>query len=304
MATTDARPTADAPLQPACWRHRIEALGATLFFAAMRALPIDAASAVGGCLARVVGPRLRISARARRHLSAALPDLPAAEIERVLRGMWDNLGRVAAEYPHLRQIRVFAPGGRVETVGAEHLDRAIAAGRPVIVFGGHLGNWEIAALAAGQYGIDVAQVYRAANNPLVDRMIARFRGSDSEFIAKGAVASRRALAALRRGAHLTLLVDQKLNDGIAVPFFGRPAMTAPALAQLALHFDCTVLPARVERLRGAHFRLTVYPALTVPQSGERAADVASLMAAVNRTLEDWIRERPEQWFWVHRRWPD
>ncbi len=244
MGTTEARPASDAPVAPIQWSDRIEACGAALFFAAMRALPIAIASAFGGALARHIGPWLGISTRARRNLSAALPELSAAEIERVLIGMWDNLGRVAAEYPHLRHIRVFAPGGRVETSGLEHLDRAIAAGRPVIVFGGHLGNWEIAALAAGQYGIDVAQIYRAANNKLVDRMIARFRGTASEFIPKGAIASRRALAALRRGAHLTLLVDQKLNDGIPVPFFGRPAMTAPALALLALHFDCAVLPAR------------------------------------------------------------
>ena len=159
-------------------------------------------------------------------------------------------------------------------------------------------------MAAGQYGIEVAQIYRAANNPLVDRMVARFRGSGSEFIPKGAVASRRAVAVLRRGAHLTLLVDQKLNDGIAVPFFGRPAMTAPALALLALRFDCAVLPARVERLRGARFRLTIYPPLPLPRSGDRTSDAAALMAAVNLTLEAWIRERPEQWFWVHNRWPE
>jgi KDO2-lipid IV(A) lauroyltransferase len=295
---------ADAPAASILWRDRIEACGAALFFAAMRALPVDAASALGGWLARHIGPVLGISARARRNLSAALPKLPADEIERVVRGMWDNLGRVAAEYPHLPRIRVFPPDGRVETGGVEHLDRAIAAGRKVIIFGGHLGNWEIAALAAGQKGIDVAQIYRAANNPLVDRMIAGFRGTASEFIPKGRVASRRALASLRRGAHLALLVDQKLNDGIPVPFFGRPAMTAPALALLALHFDCAVLPARVERLEGAHFRLTIHPPLAMPKSGERAADVAALMAAVNRTLETWIRERPDQWFWLHSRWPD
>src|SRR5208282_2049930 len=131
------------------WSHRIEACGAALFFAAMRALPIDAASAFGGALARRIGPRLGISRRARRNLAAALPELSVAEIERIVRGMWDNLGRVAAEYPHLRHIRIFPPGERVETRGIEHLDRAIAASRPVIIFSGHLGNWEIAALAAG-----------------------------------------------------------------------------------------------------------------------------------------------------------
>jgi KDO2-lipid IV(A) lauroyltransferase len=315
MDTAEAPPAADAPITArnsaaTSWRHRVEACGAALFFAAMRMLPVDAASALGGALARWIGPRLGISKRARRNLKAAMPELSAADVEKVVRGMWDNLGRVAAEYPHLRQIGVFPPEvfqegpGRVATAGIEHLDCAVAAGRKVIVFGGHLGNWEIAALAAGQYGIDVAQIYRAANNPLVDRMIARFRGTEGEFIPKGAVASRRALAALRRGAHLTLLVDQKLNDGIPVAFFGRPAMTAPALALLALHFDCAVLPARVERLGGAHFRLTIHPPLALPRTGNRTADVAALMGAVNQTLECWIREHPEQWFWLHSRWPD
>jgi KDO2-lipid IV(A) lauroyltransferase len=267
-------------------------------------LPLDRASALGGSLARRIGPVLGITKRARLNLAAALPELSTPETEAIVRGMWDNLGRVAAEYPHLRAIRVFEPGGRIETSGFEHVDRARAAGRRMIFFSGHLANWEIAALAAGQYGIDIAQVYRAANNPLVDRLVARLRGELGELIPKGALGSRRAVAALRRGGHLSMLVDQKLNDGIAVPFFGRPAMTAPALALLALHYDCDVLPARVERLGGARFRLTIHPPLPLPKSGDRATDAAALMAAVNRTLEGWIRERPEQWFWLHRRWPD
>ncbi len=309
---TEATPAslgAEPPARPVRWSYRIEAWGAALFFALMRVLPLEAASGFGGALARWIGPRLGVSKRARRNLRAAMPELSADRIEAIVRGMWDNLGRVAAEYPHLPGIRVFPPDGRVEVHGIDHLDQALAADRPVILFGGHLGNWEIAALAAGQYGLDIAQIYRAANNPLVDQMIARFRGGPDksqrgEFIPKGAIASRRAVAALRRGAHLALLADQKLNDGIAVPFFGRPAMTAPALALLALHFGCTVMPARVERLRGAHFRLTLYPPLELPHSGDREADVAALMREVNATLEGWIREHPEQWFWVHSRWPD
>jgi Kdo2-lipid IVA lauroyltransferase/acyltransferase len=284
--------------------HRVEAWGAALLFGALGLLPIDWASALGGALGRRLGPALGISKRARINLRRAFPDLPDAEIEHIVIGMWDNLGRVAAEYPHLRKIRVFAPGGRVETHGLEHVDRAVAAGRRMIIFSGHIANWEIAALAAAQHGITVAQIYRAANNPLIERLVARFRGDRGEFIPKGAVAARRAFAALYRGEHLTLLADQKLNDGIPVPFFGRPAMTAPALALLALRFDCDVLPARVERLGGARFRLTVFPPLPLPRSGNAQADVAELMARVNATLETWIRQRPELWLWVHRRWPD
>jgi KDO2-lipid IV(A) lauroyltransferase len=174
----------------------------------------------------------------------------------------------------------------------------------MIVFSGHIANWEIGMLAGVQHGISVAQIYRALDNPLMDRIIGRFRGDSVEFIPKGAIAARRAIAALRRGTHLGLLADQKMNDGIPVPFFGRPAMTAPALAVLALRFDCDVLPLRVERLDGARFRVTVFPPLPLPRSGEPHADAAALMARVNAILEAWIRDRPEQWLWLHQRWPD
>jgi KDO2-lipid IV(A) lauroyltransferase len=239
--------------------HHLEAWVAALWFGFFAVLPLDWASAVGGAIGRLIGPRLGISDRARRNIQRALPELSEGEIAGLVRTMWDNLGRVAAEYPHLKNIRVFEPGGRVETRGFEHMDRAVAAGRRMIIFSGHIANWEIGMLAAVQYGISVAQIYRAANNSLVDRMITRFRGGSGELIPKGAVAARRAIATLRRGAHLTMLADQKMNDGIPIPFFGHPAMTAPALAALALRFDCDVLPARVERLAGAHFRLTVFP---------------------------------------------
>jgi len=284
--------------------HRLQAWGAAVLFGAFGLLPIDWASAIGGWLARRVGPFLGISKRARLNLSRALAGLSDAETERIVAGMWDNLGRVIAEYPHLGEIRVFDPNGRIQTLGFEHIDRAVAAGRRMIIFSGHIANWEIGMLAAVQYGISVAQIYRAANNPLVDRMITRFRGSGGELIPKGTVAARRAIAVLRRGAHLTMLADQKMNDGIPVPLFGRPAMTASALASLALRFECDVLPARVERLGGAHFRLTVFPPLPLPRTRDHHADVAALMTRVNQTLEAWIRNRPEEWFWLHRRWPD
>ncbi|HKM71141.1 MAG TPA: lauroyl acyltransferase [Stellaceae bacterium] len=284
--------------------HRLEAWGAALLFGAFAILPLDRASTLGGAMGRLIGPFLGVSNRARRNIKSAFPELSESEIAKIIAGMWDNLGRVAAEYPHLRRIRVFEPEGRVETRGFEYVDRAVAAGRRMIIFSGHLANWEIGMLAAVQYGISVAQIYRAANNPLVDRTITRFRGDAGELIPKGAVAARRAIATLRRGAHLTMLADQKMNDGIPVPFFGRPAMTTSALAALALRFSCDVLPARVERLGGAHFRLTVFPPLPLPHSGDSHADAAALMAQVNAILEAWIRDRPEQWFWVHRRWPD
>jgi KDO2-lipid IV(A) lauroyltransferase len=291
--------------RPATLHERIEAFGARLMFRLFRALPLDAASALGGFLGRVIGPRLGASKRAVINLKRALPELDDAAIRRIVRSIWDNLGRVVAEYPHLREFRIYEPGGRVETIGTELVDPLLAAGKRVIFVSAHFGNWEVATLAATQRGLDVAQIYRAANNPLVDRMIAECRSIvGSELIPKGAIAARRSIEALREGRHLAVLVDQKMNDGIPVPFFGRDAWTAPAIAQLALRFDCAIVPARVDRLEGANFRLTVFPPIEIERSGDRHADTRAIMAKVNQVLEGWIRERPELWFWLHRRWPD
>jgi KDO2-lipid IV(A) lauroyltransferase len=304
MATALSAPESPAPEVPRI--YRIEAWIAVCAIRILRLLPLDWASALGGGLARAVGPRFAISRRARLHLKSAMPELSEDEVTRIVRGMWDNLGRVAFEFPHVARIDVFAPNGRVEVRGFDHVTRALAAGRGIIFFSGHIGNWELNALALGQHGVDVAIMYRAANNPLIDQIVARLRDGygGGELIPKGDTASRRVMARLRRGAHVGMLVDQKLNNGIAVPFFGRDAMTAPALAVMALRMDCDVLPMRVERLGGARFRLTVYPRLELPDSGDREADTLAVMTEVNRTLENWIRERPDQWFWLHRRWPD
>jgi Kdo2-lipid IVA lauroyltransferase/acyltransferase len=289
------------------WRlgHVFEALALRLLFGCFALLSLDRASALGGWLARHIGPHLGASKRAALNLRRAMPELSEDGIRRTVVGMWDNLGRVAAEYPHLREIEVFVPGGRVETVGTEPYLKRHAGDRPHIFFSAHYGNWEVAALAAAQGGHAVAQIYRAANNPFIDRIINDARGAvGGELIPKGSIAARRAIAAIQAGQVLCLLVDQKMNDGIAVPFFGRDAMTAPALARLARRFDCVVVPARVERLEGAHFRLTCEAPLDVPRTADAHADTLAMMTAVNATVERWVRADPAQWFWLHRRWPD
>ncbi len=285
--------------------HALEGGAAWLLFGICRLLPVAGVSAIAGALARAVGPRLGISRRARQNLRRALPDLDDARIEAVVRGMWDNLGRVAAEYAHLGEYRVYDEGGRIEMVGAENIRRYGAPGARAIFFSGHFGNWEVATLAVTQAGLGVAEIYRAANNPIVDGIINYARSVvGSELVPKGTVAARRALAALKQGRHIAMLVDQKMNDGIPVPFFGRDAMTAPALAKFALHFDCAVVPVRVDRLPHARFRITAEPPLSYRRTGDASRDELALMTQVNQVLERWIRERPDHWFWLHRRWPE
>jgi KDO2-lipid IV(A) lauroyltransferase len=284
-------------------RYPLEALGLKVAILIIRSLSPEQASNFCGWLGRTVGPRLGISHRAEHTLALAFPEMPKAEHDRILRDMWDNLGRVVGEYGHLQAIADPA-SGRVECVGLEHIEALRRREAPGIFFAGHLANWEIIPAVAAREGIRLTTIVREPNNPLVRDAIAALRGfGPGQSAPKGPEGARQAVKVLKDGGVLGLLIDQKMNKGLAVPFFGHPAKTAPALAQLALRFGCPVYPARVERLGPARFRLTCYPPLELPNSGDRASDTLQIMTAVNKTLEAWIRERPAEWLWLHRRWP-
>ena len=285
-------------------RHACEAAVVYALFALLGALPVGWASALGAALGGLIGPLLPVHRQGLDNLGRSMPELSQSEVRRCARRMWRHLGRVAAELPHLHRFSVDAPDGRIELAGREHLDEAKRSGTGGIFFSGHIGNWEIAARAPEQTGVPLTSIYRAANNPIVDGLIERHRGAIVQNrVPKGADGAREIVRALSAGQHAALLVDQKFNTGIPVPFFGREAMTAPAVAALALKYECPVWPVRVERLAGATFRVTVYPKLAMPRDGAREERVRAIMVAINRILEGWIRERPEQWLWLHRRWP-
>lgn len=285
--------------------YPLEALGAVIAYGLFALLPMDAASAAGGWLVRRFGPMLPVRHRAERNIARAMPELRPDEIARILRGMWDNLGRMMGEYPHIRRITRDPGNGRIEVAGMEHAATLRDTPGAVILFSGHFANYEIFSHSLAELGLPYTQIYRTPNNPFIEWLMHRARRLDPDDIApKGPAGARKAIEVLRAGRRLGMLVDQKMNDGIAAPFFGRPAMTAPAIAQLALRFHCPVVPVRMERLTGCHFRVSFHAPLEFTETGDRQADVLAAVTQVNAVLEGWIRARPEQWLWLHRRWPE
>ena len=268
--------------------HPLEAALLGGFWKLCGLLPLDVASNLGGRIGRTVGPFLPGDRTARRNLTLVMPELDGAARDRIVAGMWDNLGRTLAEYPHLAQI----VAERIDVVGRDVLAEMRDDGRGGFFVGGHFANWE------------APVAYGAPNNRFVDRLLRRFRGAPANRqIPKGPDGSRLLMRALGEGAHVGMLVDQKLNDGIASLFFGRPAMTAPATARLALRRKLPAAPIRIERLDGARFRLTVFPPVGMP-ADDTVENVAALTRRFNDIVEEWVRERPEQWLWLHRRWPE
>jgi KDO2-lipid IV(A) lauroyltransferase len=287
--------------------HRAEALLVRAVLALFRALPPAAASNLGGGVARVVGPLIPTSKTADKNLRAAMPELDEAARRRIIRDVWDNLGRTVAELVHLGGLRETASGPGYYVTGWEHVTNAVKDGGPSIAFTGHIGNWEIIPPAAFNHGIDIGFMYRAASNPLVDDIILRLResnfGRKVTMFPKGAIGARQAYAHIARKGHLGMLIDQKLDNGIPAPFFGRMAMTAPALASFALKFRMPVFPVHVERVGPARLHVIFEPPVPLPESGDKEADVLALTTTTNQILERWIREKPGAWLWLHNRWP-
>ena len=284
--------------------YPLQFLGAAFLVALFWILPFRAASRVGGTLARTIGPYLGASRTARHNLMAAFPDWDEGRISRTIADMWENLGRTIGEYPALRHMDVWAPDSPVEIVGEDVIDALIHDNKPGILFLGHLANWEYATLPAIQKGLRVTQLYRTLNNPYIARMSDAVHAKIAQdTVTKGASGARKMLRVMKEGGHLSMLVDQKLREGIPVPFFGREAMTPQALANLALKFDCPVVPVRVERLSGVNCRVTYYPPLSLENMAQESDPVYAIMKQVNDLLESWIREAPAQWIWVHNRWP-
>ena len=287
-----------------CTRYPLELIGAVFFCLFFRFMPLDFASWIGGFLGRHIGPHLKISWVARYNLMKAFPEKSTAQIDAIVVDMWDNLVRTFVEYPHLRQMSTDYEN-RIEFV---HFDRCEAVrddGQAGILFSAHIGNWEISSIIGNKLGMPLHRVYRSANNPYVEWLFRYFRQKiPGVLVPKGMRDFRQIVDLMRKKGHFALLIDQKMNEGIPVDFFGHPVMAAPSLASLVLKHDYPALPIRSQRLKGAHFRVTAEEPLTIRKTGNNARDTQLFMQEAYHILERWIKEDPGQWLWVHKRWPD
>ena len=266
-----------------------------LFFTA-RLLPVTIASAGLGYFLGFIGPFTPWQARARHNLTLALPHLDQQAQTAILKKMWNNLGRVLGEYPHVGRL---AKTNRVEFVGLDHLHALHGGG---FLIGAHIGNWEVGPLAALSVGKKVAAIYRPLNNPLLAGLLERrqkYYGGD--IYRKGREAALGMVTAMRKQQVMCLLVDQQLREGMAVPFFGHPAKTSISHIKIAIKKNVPIMFMRTERLDGCRFRVTISAPLALPQTSSDDA-VLHVATAINQELARWIAAQPDQWFWPHRRW--
>jgi len=270
----------------------------------------DTMGNVAGWFMRTIGPLLPENRIGRANLTAAFPDKSSSEIDTILRGVWDNLGRIAAEFAHLDRLSDFDPWHperpcRIEArrVDLDRFFKLLEQRRPAIVFSAHFANWELPAVCAAACKLDTAILYRRPNNPAIDRWLHSTRAAAMGMLIPTSLDAPMKLAdALGRGVHVGMLVDQYYSRGVDVTFFGRRTKANPLLARLARHFDCPIHGLRVVRLPGHRFRAELTERVEPVRDAEGKIDIAGTTQAVTSVIEGWVREYPEQWLWLHRRW--
>ena len=270
----------------------------------------DKTASFFGRATQFIGRRLREDRIGRENLKAAFPEKSPEEIEQILSGVWDNLGRIGAEFAHLDHIWDYdaehpEKPSRVEFSQRtkELFDGLRDDGKPALFFACHLGNWELPALAAVAHGLDAAILFRRPNIESADRAIEKIRAVKmGTLIPAGRDAPLRLAQALQNGQHVAMLVDQYLTNGVEVTFFGRKTTANPMLARLRRQVDCPIHGTRIIRLPNNRFRAELSEEVKPAFDASGQIDVQGTMQAITNVIEDWVREYPEQWLWLHRRW--
>ena len=277
----------------------------------MRLVPLDRLSAISAATMRTLGPWLKEHKTGRDNLTAAFPEKSPAEVEAILRGVWDNLGRVAAEFAHIDRLWDYdETRQRLGRIMDADEDRALMIklrddGKPALIFAAHFGNWELPALLGPVYDIPSTVLYRTPNLPAFAEAIREMRsGVMGTLVPTGLTAPGKLADALRAGSHVAMLVDQYYVRGVEVTFFGRRTRANPLIARLARHFDCPIHGVYAVRHPGGRLRLHATDAIVPVRDANGEIDVEGTMQEITSEVERWIRAHPEQWLWVHRRWRD
>ena len=273
----------------------------------VRLIPVETAGRMFEGFARWLGPKIWRHKVVMDNLAIAFPEKSLEERKQLASDSWAQTARTLLEYIYLDEIldmdEDHTESDRIEIVNAEQFLKLRDDGLPAILFTGHIANFELLPLIAGRFGLNVQSLFRQPNNKYAASHVADARKEfGKNLVASGAGASFQLMSALEKGDHVGLLVDQKFRRGIMVPFFGREAPTNTLLAKLARRYDCPVHGARTIRLPGGRFRLEITDELDLPRDKNGDVDIRGTTELVTNMVEGWVREHPEQWLWMHRRW--
>ena len=311
----------------------LEYYGAIFGFYLFKILGLRCSSYLGGKLGVLIGRWVKPNKTALDNIAMVFPDYSHKQHKEIAKNMWENLGRNMAEIPHIKKIatqHVECDATSASNIlkaqnfkqqqchnnnrdrheynynRHKHKDRAnnmanfggSVMQKSILIASGHFANWEIGGMALRNQNLPSIGIYRGANNKKVDQFIKKIRLESYQAVyPKGKEAARAIIKHIKQNHNIGLLIDQKFNQGVDVPFFNKPAKTAPAIAELALKYELPILPARLIRLKAYQFKLQIEE--PIDPAGKTTEEI---MRQLHSIMENWIREQPHQWFFAHNRW--
>ncbi len=271
-----------------------------IFFSLFKIFGYKISSWVGGKLFEIIGPIFRSKKLIYSNIKKAFPEICTDDTRKLTTSMWNNYGRVFAEYMFIKDFRLEKINSKIEIVGREILDEIKKSNKPVVFISGHFSNFELMAMNIEKAGIELSAIYRPLNNIFLNKILEKIRKKYicKNQIKKGIGGMRELIKHQNNNCSTALMIDQRVSEGKKANFFNQEAYTTTIPAQLAKKFDMSVVPIFIERVDDTNFKININKPLKFLKSDS----IIDITTRLNKILENMILKNPEQWIWSHNRW--
>ena len=270
------------------------------FFSLFKIFRFKISSKIGGKLFEIIGPIFRSKKLIHNNIKKAFPKNNSVEIKKLTKLMWNNYGRVFAEYMFIKDFRFQKIDSKIEIIGQEILDEIKKSNKPVVFISGHFSNFELMAMQIEKAGIKLSAIYRPLNNIFLNRIMEKIRKKYicKNQIKKGIAGTRELIKFQRNNYSIALMIDQRVSEGEKVNFFNQEAYTTTIPAQLAKKFDMPIVPIFIERVNDTNFKIKI----SKPVNFLKSDSIKDITSKLNVIIEEMILKNPTQWIWSHNRW--
>ena len=271
-----------------------------IFFSIFKILGPAVSSNLGGKLFEFIGPIFRSKNIIKKNLKIAMTNIGSEEITKISKLMWNNYGRVFAEYMFIKDFRFNKLGSNIQVEGQDILENLKKTNQSAIFISGHFANFELMAMHIEKSGLDLCAIYRPLNNIFINKIMERIRKKYicKNQIRKGIGGVKNLINFTKKNYSTALMIDQRVSEGTLSNFFNKKAYTTTMPAQLVKKFNMPIIPVYIERLNGLKFKIKICK----PLYFEENSSIQYITDELNLILQEMVKVNPYQWIWSHNRW--